>query len=237
MAVVRERLVDDRRELGRHAGDELAQRLRRPLDRGPHHRIAAVLRIMRRPPREQVVERRAERVDVAALVDRLAAQLLGRHESRRAEHDAGAGLDRITVGHRRGDARDAYLAAGRIVGLADHLREPPVDHHGLAELARQDVRRLDVAVDDPALVRVGDRVRGGDDVRQQREPCGQLRGAADQLLERPAADLAHHVERRTALGRAGVMDRDDRRVLEPRGDPGLAGEPAYHVGVERQRPP
>ena len=46
----------------------------------------------RRPPREHVVEDRADRVDVGALVDGLAGRLLRRHVRRRAEHLAGRGL-------------------------------------------------------------------------------------------------------------------------------------------------
>ena len=133
------------------------------------------------------------------------------------------------------DQRAARCTGRGSVGLADRLREAPVDHDGLAELADEDVRRLDVAMDDAALVRVRDRVRRGDDVRQQREPIGELAALADELLERPPRHLAHHVERRAVRRRAGVVHRHDRRMLEPRGDPDLALEPRHRLGIERQR--
>ena len=57
--------------------------------------------------------------------------------------------------------------------------------------------------------------------------------AADELLERPAADLAHHVERRAARRVPGVVDRHDRRVLEPRGDLRLALEPRASASGSR----
>ena len=56
-------------------------------------------------------------------------------------------------------------------------------------------------------------------VRQQREPLVEIARARDQLVERPPRDAPHHVERPAVRRDAGVVDRDDRRVLEPRGDP------------------
>ena len=45
---------------------------------------------------------------------------------------------------------------------AQILRQAPVDDDGLAERADQDVAGLEVAVDDALIVRVGDRLGGGD---------------------------------------------------------------------------
>ena len=96
----------------------------------------------------------------------------------------------------RSPATAARLAAARDgVVLADDLREPPVDHDGLAELADEDVRRLEVAVD---ARRGGARARPrrrGEHVRQQREPLAEVGRARDQLVERPPGHLAHDVER------------------------------------------
>ncbi|MDB4962626.1 MAG: hypothetical protein JWP01_2625 [Myxococcales bacterium] len=123
-----------------------------------------------------------------------------------------------------------------IVGilLADHLREAPVDHDGLAELADEDVRRLEVTMDHAALVRVGDSVDRRQHRGQQRQALAQSARARDQLVERTAADPAHDIER-TAVGRrAGVIERDDRRVLEPCGDLDLADEPPRDARSLRQ---
>jgi len=43
--------------------------------------------------------------------------------------------------------------------------ETPVDHDGLAEIADQDVRGLQIAMDHAAPVRVRDRLGCGDDMR------------------------------------------------------------------------
>jgi hypothetical protein len=50
------------------------------------------------------------------------------------------------------------------------LGQPPVDEHGLAERADEDVGRLEVAVDDPLRVRVGERVDEREQVGQERQP-------------------------------------------------------------------
>ena len=58
------------------------------------------------------------------------------------------------------------------VGVGD-LREPPVDDLGLAEVAGDDVLRLDIEVEDAAGVDILDRPAGGGEVPQER-PEGQL---------------------------------------------------------------
>jgi len=192
---------------------------------------------MRRPAREQVIERGADRVHVAALVDGRTAQLLGRHEPGRTEHDAGARLDRVVVFVVEYARRALWCRRrrARLVALADRLREAPIDHRRLAELPAQDVRRLDVAMHDAALVRVRDRIRRRDDMRQHREASAELGRAPDELFERPPRDLAHDVERRAVRRDAGVVHRHDRRMFESRGDPRLALEAPHRLGIERQR--
>ena len=95
-------------------------------------------------PVEQLVRHRAERVDVGAMIDaRVAGGLLGRHVRGRAD--------------RRADLRErrAAVAGPR---RADGFRDAEVgDDRGAA--GEQHVVRLDVAVHDAALVRVGERLR------------------------------------------------------------------------------
>jgi len=115
---------------------------------------------------EQLEQGDAEAVLVAG-GDGLAAPLLRRHIGRRAHRDA--------------DLRQllARLEAGG---------EAEVHEHGLAVVAEHDVARLDVAVDDPFLVRVRQRLGQLADDRRgvaRREP---LRVAADDLVERAAGD-------------------------------------------------
>ena len=211
------RLVDDRDELARSAGLPRGERgvtagggrREHLLDRGAG---------VRRHASEQVVEHRAERVDVGPLVDGLAAGLLRRHVGGRAEHRPDARLVR-SAGH--GRARAAVLCNRR---AAQVLRQAPVHEHGLPERAHEHVRRLEVAVDDALAVGVRDRLRHREQVGQEREPSRQVRRRADERVERAARDELHRVERRAVGPAAGLVDRDDRGVLEPRGDERLAHE-------------
>ena len=84
-------------------------------------------------------------------------------------------------------------------------------------------------MDHVARVGVGDRVAGGEDVRDQRDA---LRGrpTRDDLGQRLAIDPPHHVVRRAVGRAAGVVDRDDAGVLEAGRDPGLALEPRHVHG-------
>ena len=86
---------------------------------------------------EHLVEHDAERVDVGLAGHRLAERLLGRDVVGRAEHPAGQ--RQAFLGQRAGDAEVRDLRA--------------------ALLAEEDVVRLDVAVDDLAVVGGAPRAR------------------------------------------------------------------------------
>ena len=91
---------------------------------------------------EQFVEDRAQAVDVGGRGDfrPAARRLFGGHVARRAGDHAG----------------------GRHVGaVGKHLRQPEIGHVGLAVGVQQDVRGLQVAVDDPLLVQMFDRAGHG----------------------------------------------------------------------------
>ena len=79
-------------------------------------------------------------------------------------------------------------------------------------------------MDDALPMRVRDRVGDGDHVRQQRQPLVERARAGDHLLERVAADQLHRVERLARRPAARLVDRHDRRVLQPRGDARLAAQ-------------
>jgi len=115
---------------------------------------------MRPPTRQQLVENRADRVDVRALIEILAHRLLGRHVDRRAEDLARL---RERQWHRRHPVR-AIVGLG--LGTREIFGEPPVDDDGLAEVTDEDIRRLEIAVDDLFAVRVRHRIGDGDHVRQ-----------------------------------------------------------------------
>jgi hypothetical protein len=126
-----DRLLDDRLEVAGNLAIEPVQRRRRLIG---HllDQAAALLLVERRAEGEHLVERQAQRVDVAPAVD-LAAERLGGHVPQGAEDVTGVGEVLLVV--RLGQAE---------VGDPDD-----------AARVEQQVGRLDVAVDDPLDVRVG----------------------------------------------------------------------------------
>ena len=182
----------------RHLGPQLRRRLghlREVLHRDLERRVARE----RHLPGQHLVEHDADRVEVGGLVDRRAARLLGREVLRGAD-------DRADLGHlaraRAGDAEIGHLQPA--------LR---ADEH---------VVRLDVAVDDPVLVRETDRrqdlPRVVDRDLDRRRPAPH-----DQLLQGAAVEVLHR-DVVGALGLAAVVDRDDVRVAQAGRVLGLAAE-------------
>jgi len=92
-----------------------------------HHRHCRRPRIGR-PAREQVIDRRAERIEIAAGVDAPPLPLLRTHVERRAE-------------------RHAIL--GEVEVFREHPREAEVGHLHFAGKREQQVLRFDVAMHDP----------------------------------------------------------------------------------------
>ena len=178
--------------------------------------------------RRQLVERRPQGVDVGPRVT-AAGEPLRRHVAQGPQQVAG-------VGQR--------LGVGRV------MRQAEVGDPDDAPLVQQDVRRLDVAVDDPLAVRVGEGLSGLEaDPRHlaevDRGACAGLvrRPAVPQRLVEPApADVLHDVEVPPVV-LAHPVDRDDIGVVQPAGGLGLAAEPRQvgrlaeqlqgHVPVER----
>ena len=114
--------------------------------------------------------------------------------------------------------------------LIEHAREPPVEHVDLAEVAEHDVRRLEIAMDDAA--RVGELDREAD-VDEPREDLAAwpllahgllLRAIREHIGERRAGQSLHHEVRVAVPIDAEIVDRHDRRMLEPTLDVRLAKE-------------
>ncbi len=145
-------------------------------------------------PGQRLVQHERERVQVGALVDALSGRLLGRHVREGADDVAGAG-ERL-VARQVGDAEVEQLGrrAGRL-GRDDH------------------VLRLDVAVDDAAVVRVVERV--GETEADPQDVAVAERAVALERRQRAAADQLGDQEP-LAAGLAGVEHRHDPRVVEPR---------------------
>ena len=130
--------MDDRAKFRREVGPDGGQR-RRLLADVLQRDLEGVAAAERRVAGEHLIAGDAERVDVAAVIDGLALDLLGAHEQRRAHRGAGR---REIDGLVRGEA----------------ARQAEVGHLRLALPGQQDVLRLDVAVDDPQLAGL---VQGG----------------------------------------------------------------------------
>src|SRR5438045_105663 len=86
----------------------------------------------------------------------------------------------------------AVALAARVVGPADDLGETPIEDHDFAKIAQDHVLALEVAVNDPAGVRVGHRVAGADECVQKRDQ-----------VERPGRPLPAFL----VVGAGGVRER------------------------------
>ena len=164
---------------------------------------------------EGLVEHHGEAVEVRRGADAPAGRLLRRHVRQRPHHVARV-CERV-VADEVGDAEVGELRGrGRavvVVRVGDH-----------------DVRRLEVAVDDPARVCVRERVAKRE---ADRDHVTVRQGALVlQVGERaPADELRDEVER--ALVRLRLVDRDDRRVAEPRGGARFASHPGREAARRR----
>lgn len=145
LGVFLETLETDRREIAVHGGIQNTRRWRlllADLAQGLHQVLAA----KRRLAGQRLEQHRAQPIHVRRGGDllRLARRLLGRHVVRAAHH-----CERL-----------------REVGLFFHqLGEAEIREHRLALRIQQDVPRLDVAMQNPALMRV---VNGARDLGHER---------------------------------------------------------------------
>ncbi len=152
---------------------------------------------------------------------RIGGHLLRRHVGRRAERQAGTGqpLPAGGVAHRLGDAEI---------------------HHQCVAVGEEYVLRLDVAVDYPDLVGLGERVG---DLAGQPDDLGhrQRSGAGQPLAECLALHEGHHVVGKhlragPGSGHARVEQTDDVWVLQFRGEPDLLEKALRAEGSTQLRP-
>ena len=198
----------------------------RQIDVGLEH-VRELLRwrvALERPmPAEQLVKNAAEREDVAPLIGLEALGLLGRHVADSAEYRAGGGA---TKGRGR-VGEIAFRAA-----VLQKLREAEVeDLHGAAA-GQRDVRRFQVAVTDPLLVRGLERIEN-----LPRDAHGFIHGeraGRESLGERLTVDEFQNQERGPA-GFGEVVNRGDARVIERRHGLRFAVETGHAIGIGSKR--
>ena len=98
----------------------------------------------------------------------------------------------------------------------------------MAAAGDEQIRRLDVAVDDPGGVRGLERV--GDLDRERQQQIGLERAPGDAMLQRrPVEEL--HDEERAAVLLADVVDGADVGVIQRRRGPRLAAESGQRLGI------
>jgi hypothetical protein len=173
-------------------------------------------RVARQGAGEELVEEHAQGVDVGARVDvgaprggHGAVGLLGAHVGRRADDHPRLRGERL---------------AGE-VGVAHRLGDPEVDDLGERRarlLGDEDVGGLEVAVDDPLLMRV---LHGVADRGHEPHPLGHPQPAlVAPAGDRDAVDVLHRHPRSAGLGGAGIEHAGDPGVLHERERLPLRGE-------------
>jgi hypothetical protein len=204
--------IHHRGERGADVRRHRAQRRRRPRDVRHEHR-GGRRRVERQPPAQQLVRHHAQRVQVAAAVERLALHLLGAHVVHRAEH--------VAV--------DGQRLGRRLLGVARHAEVG--DHRPAGGALDEHVLGLHVAVHHAARVRVGERPRH---LAQPAHHVGRWQRPArpQPRAERLAVHPPHgEVGDPVALLRA--IHGHDVRVRQPRRGARLAQEALPHRGVVR----
>ncbi|GAA1558000.1 hypothetical protein GCM10009678_46220 [Actinomadura kijaniata] len=205
-----------RDRLVHRAGHVGAAERRRRVVEDPQHQLrdALALRAPERGlPRQQLVQRRAQRVDVGGDAGRAALQHLGRGVVRRER----LGVALVEGVHQPGDAE--------------------VGQRGLAVPGDQDVLRLDVAVQHVGLVRGGQRARHLDADPQHlgdRQRALPLQAVG----ERAVLEVLHRDVGAAGPGGPGVQHRHDVGMArQPAGDLAFALEAAQGGvvhGADRQ---
>ena len=161
------------------------------------------------------VEHHAEREKIGASVELFAAQLFRRHISDGADGSARIGeIKAACIGE------SLRIAAGG-AGGARNFRQPKVENFGVAAVCHEDVRGLDVAVDDSpdvcGIECIGYFNRQGEQTLELHRP------AVDQMFQRLPAQALHHDED-MSLMLADFVDGADVRMIQRRGGPRLAAK-------------
>ncbi len=211
--ILRQATKNDGTHLRTDGRRHFRRRSRLPMGDGQQNRVDAVP-LKRLAPGEERVGNRGQRPLVRPRSDTVALpqRLLGGHVLRRPQN------------------------LGRLFGIRTPrgLRDPEVEHlHEIVaaiDRRQHDVVGLEIAVDDPALVRGEQGARHLlDDAQDLRR--GQGTGADQPLGQELTFDELHHQKGPTAFGHVEVDDLDDVRVAQRRGDLRLLAEARLRVRV------
>ena len=218
LGILLQAALDDPAERRRHGGVELRDGLGVLADDG-RQGLGLRSALEGALARRHLVEDRAHRELVGAVVERAAAGLLRRHVPDGPHHRAGL---RGLRGRGVGDLVRLLLEELGEAEVED--LEGPVlrDHH---------VFGLEVPVDDPGRVRLGEAVR--ELVAQVEQPPRRQGSGAEDLAQRPAVDELHRDVDGVSLS-PDVVDRDDVRMVERRGRARLLLEALLAVRVGRE---
>ena len=159
-AILDEAPLQQRADRLRHVGRQRVPVRFESNDRAEH--VGHVLAIKCAPAGQHLVQHAAERPYIAALVSLASLRLLRRHVRGRAENDAHAGHHRGRGD--RGRRRDVSVAR-RGLGLHE-FREAEVEHLHDTVGRDLDVRRFQIAMNDPVFVR---RFEGVADLTRDRQ--------------------------------------------------------------------
>ena len=179
-------------------------------------------------PRKQVIEDAADRVEIGrrAIVRRGAADLFGRHPTRRSRSRA----------HHR---RRAFLPIEPMIDrIAHQRRKSEIENEDAWDAARSgeiehQVGGLEIAVNDPARVRVGE---PGQNLVDERPEDGKRPGPGNRAELEPREERAprgdvHHQEGRSVGQDAEVAGPDDGRVVEGGEAARLLLKPPHVLGI------
>ena len=231
-----QRLHDDAIEVARQAPDQAGRR--RPP--GVRDRRRQGPRAGRQLPADGRARRRRDpRLDSVRGATRAAGPLSGQQlVENGAEHeDVGGGGHRFTaelfgrgVGRREGAQSGRGRIGQRVVGL-EQLGDAEVEQLHFAGARHQDVRRLQIAMDDEGVMRVlgglADQAKDAQSFVDRQPLCVGMVGHGG------AVDVLHHQVGRAFRGVAGVDHAGDVGVREAGQDVALGGEARRAV---RSRP-
>ena len=174
-----------------------------------------------RRPREHLVGDRTERKDVGALIDVQPTDLFRRHVADGAEQQAGGGP-------RCCDSRDT--GACIVQSARRQLRQPEVQNLHRAIVGHEDVFRLQIAMEDAAIV--GSREPVQDTVADLHDLARRKWSSVDARAEGATGQqLGDNIGRRTVA--ADIVEGDDVWMIEGRGGARLLLEAGNAILIGR----